>query len=660
MRTLHTVIAGCLLAAGLSSIRIESAAAPAAGTFTNPINPGPDPWMVYHEGNYYLTTTQGDRIRMWKASTLDGLKTADPVTVWRDDDPSRSHGIWAPEFHFIKGRWYLYYTAMAASRVDTTHRMHVLESEGADPLGPYHYKGRLFDPDNDFYAIDGSVFQHPGDGYWYFLWAAHPGHRIRIARLKNPWSLAGRSVELPASGFGCDEVREGPVVLKRNGKLFLTYSACDTGKPDYKLGMLIADENADVMDPASWKQFPEPVFERNDDAGVFGPGHHGFFQSPDGTEDWIVYHGKTASNYTYAGRSTRAQKFTWRADGTPDFGRPLALDTVLEEPSNTSSRPRPDPAPSRRRTFTNPVAASGADPWVVRHGDAYYLCQSRRGSVWVNQSRRLQDIGQDHWQRVWTPPPGTAYSKELWAPELHRLQGKWWIYVAADDGANANHRMVVLEGSADDPQAPFTLKGKIAAPTDRWAIDGTVLPMPDGRLYFVWSGWEGFENVAQHLYIAPMSNPWTISGERVRISSPELDWELNGKPLINEGPEALWHGDRLFLIYSASGSWGDDYCLGQLTWIGGDPLDPKSWKKHPQAVFARTAEVFGPGHASFVKSRDGQEDWIVYHSAKQSGTGWNRRVNLQRFTWKSDGSPDFGQPIAASLATPEPSGDSLD
>jgi GH43 family beta-xylosidase len=307
--------------------------AAADNAFTNPLNPGPDPWLLFHNGSYYLTTTQSDSIRMWKAPSLAGLKSAQPVTLWRDKDPARSHGIWAPEFHFISNRWYLYYTAMAATKVDSTHRMHVLESDGVDPLGPYRYKARLFDSANDFYAIDGTVFQQPGNGRWYFLWAAQPGHRIRIARMATPWILEGRSVEISASGLGCDEVREGPVVLRRNGKLFLTYSTCDTAKPDYKLGMLIAEETADVMDPASWKQHPAPVFERNDGAGVFGPGHHGFFTSPDGKEDWIVYHGKTSSAYTYAGRSTRAQKFTWNADGTPNFGRPLPLETRIEEPS---------------------------------------------------------------------------------------------------------------------------------------------------------------------------------------------------------------------------------------------------------------------------------------------------------------------------------------
>jgi GH43 family beta-xylosidase len=129
-------------------------------------------------------------------------------------------------------------------------------------------------------------------------------------------------------------VREGPVVLQRNGRLFLVYSACDTGKPDYKLGMLIADEKADLLDPKSWHQHPNPVFTRADENGVFGPGHNGFFRSPDGSEDWIVYHAKTTEKYTYRGRTTRAQKFTWNPDGTPNFGKPLALDSILDEPSH--------------------------------------------------------------------------------------------------------------------------------------------------------------------------------------------------------------------------------------------------------------------------------------------------------------------------------------
>ena len=303
------------------------------GKFQNPLNSGPDPYCEFYDGNYYLTTTQGDAIRMWKSRTLGGLKTAAPITLWKDTNPNRSRDIWAPEFHFITNHWYLYYTATSADGKDANHRLFVLESAARDPLGPYHYKGRLFNPANDRFAIDATVFQDPGDGRWYCVWSAAPGQVLTIARLANPWTLETNCVVIPASGFGCEEVREGPQMLQRNGKLFLVYSACDTGKPDYKLGMLIAGTNSDLMNPLSWRQYPEPVFERSDRNGVFGPGHNGFFRSPDGAEDWIIYHAKTNSIYTYNGRETRAQKFTWNADGTPHFGEPLPLSAVLDEPS---------------------------------------------------------------------------------------------------------------------------------------------------------------------------------------------------------------------------------------------------------------------------------------------------------------------------------------
>ena len=220
---------------------------------------------------------------------------------------------------------------MAKNNDDETHRMHVIESAGTNLLGPYTYKGRLINPTNDNYAIDGTVFQNPGDGSWYALWAAHPGHVLTLARLANPWTVSGTAVVIPASGFGCDEVREGPMVLLRNNKIFLTYSACDTQKPDYKLGMLIAEPSANLMDPQSWIQYPTPIFERCDTNGVFGPGHHGFFTARDGS-DWIVYHGKTSSAYTYRGRTTRVQPFAWKPDGTPDFGVPLPLSAQVREP----------------------------------------------------------------------------------------------------------------------------------------------------------------------------------------------------------------------------------------------------------------------------------------------------------------------------------------
>ncbi len=303
------------------------AAGPA--TFRNPLNPSADPWLGYEDGEYHLSTTQGDCVRMWSAKTLAGLKDAKPVTVWE-----KGKGVWAAEFHQLPGklgpRWYCYFTKTDGE--DARHRMFVAESKTKSIEGPYGDAKQIkTDPKDEFYAIDGSVFEN--DKKYYFIWAGHPGHRLFISRMKDPFTLEGERVMIPASGFGCEEVREGPYVLKHGKRLFLTYSACDTGKPDYKVGYLWMSEDKDPMKPASWMQEENPLLERNDAANVFGPGHHSFFKSPDGKEDWIAYHGKTSKEYTYRGRSTRAQKLEWDKDGFPVKIVPLALDKEIPVPS---------------------------------------------------------------------------------------------------------------------------------------------------------------------------------------------------------------------------------------------------------------------------------------------------------------------------------------
>lgn len=307
-------------------------------------------------------------------------------------------------------------------------------------------------------------------------------------------------------------------------------------------------------------------------------------------------------------------------------------------------------------TFRNPIDSSGQDPWVIQWRGDYYYCWSAGTSLRISRAARLQDIATEPATTIWTAPSGQPYSQNIWAPELHFLQGKWYVYFAADNGVNENHRMYVLESSTSDPFSAYSLRGKIYDPSDKWAIDGTVIEQA-GRLYFIWSGWAGNVNTQQNLYIAPMTNPWTINGSRTLISQPLNSWERRGgPPYINEGPQVLKRGTNTFVIYSASGSWTDDYCLGQLQLTGTNLLSASSWTKFASPVFAKTTQVFGPGHASFVKSTDQTQDWIVYHAARYSGAGWDRDVRMQTFGWNANETPDFGTPIAPNLHLPEPSG----
>jgi GH43 family beta-xylosidase len=311
----------------IAGVGISLSAEPA--TFHNPINPSADPWLGYSDGAYHLATTQSNCVRLWSAAALGALAEAKPVTIWE-----KGKGVWAPEFHLLKGshglRWYCYFTKTDSA--DERHRMFVAESTTEKIEGPYGEPVQLrTDPEDKFYAIDGTVFETQGS--MYFAWAGHPGHRLYMSKMQDPMTLTGDRVMIPASGFGCEEVREGPYVLSHDGRLFLTYSACDTGKPDYKVGYVWAKAGDDPLKPASWTQNSEPLLQRNDSAGVFGPGHHSFFKSPDGKEDWIAYHAKTTAEYTYKGRSTRVQKIEWDAEGFPKTIVPLSLDTPIEEPA---------------------------------------------------------------------------------------------------------------------------------------------------------------------------------------------------------------------------------------------------------------------------------------------------------------------------------------
>jgi GH43 family beta-xylosidase len=320
--------------------------------------------------------------------------------------------------------------------------------------------------------------------------------------------------------------------------------------------------------------------------------------------------------------------------------------------------------------FTNPVG-NGADPWIIHHNGYYYVCQSNGDidskGISVSKSAKLSQLGKP--VTVWTAPDKGWNSNQIWAPELHHFDNKWYIYYAAGkEGPPYIHqRSGVLESVSEDPQGKYIDKGILNTGEDKnnetgmiWAIDVNV-GLINGQLYAVWSGWEQnatTDKTSQHLYIAEMSNPWTISSKRVKISSPDQAWEKGGPLDLNEGPQFLIRNDQVFIIYSTRESWTPEYRLAQLKLrdLTKSPLDAENWEK-TGPVFRGTAKVLGTGHASFTQSPDGKEWWIFYHTKKHSTPGWERDLRLQRFTWKADGSPYFGSPVPAGKALPVPSGE---
>jgi len=280
---------------------------------------------------------------------------------------------------------------------------------------------------------------------------------------------------------------------------------------------------------------------------------------------------------------------------------------------------------------------------MIFHGGYYYYSESRDDRrVFIRRSRTMAGIAADSGVCVWTAPVIGNNSEHIWAPELHLIDGKWFIYYAADNGRKENHRMWVLESEGSDPRGKYHCRGQLE--TGGWAKDGTVLTLDDGRKYFFWSGWAGRRNGQQNLYVAPMKNPVTIGGGRVLIATPDEPWERAAMPIC-EGPQVLKRNGDIFIVYSASASWTAEYCLGLLHNKTHKVLDPGAWVKHGP-VFKKTEQVWGVGHCSFVKSLCQTEDWIVYHSKSSPKPGWeDRDVHAKRFGWTSDGFPDFGVPL---------------
>jgi GH43 family beta-xylosidase len=106
--------------------------------------------------SYYLTTTTWTNIQITRATTIAGLKTATPTTVWTDSTAVRCCNVWAPEIHRINGRWYIYYTAGATGTAYTTNqKIWVLQGGTDTPMDTYTFLSQMIPPNNNVAILDG-------------------------------------------------------------------------------------------------------------------------------------------------------------------------------------------------------------------------------------------------------------------------------------------------------------------------------------------------------------------------------------------------------------------------------------------------------------------------------------------------------------------------
>ena len=299
-----------------------------------------DPFIWKHtDGWYYFTASVPayDRIELRRARTIAALAAATPVDVWRKPETGPcSELVWAPEIHFNEGAWQVYFAAAPTRAIKDElfqHRVYALVTRDANPL-----EGRWAEPVRietgmDTFCLDATTFTHRG--VLYYVWAQKepgiPGNsNLYIAPMATPTRLASKAVRLSipeleweTRGFS---VNEGPAVLVRHGRIFLTYSASATDE-NYAVGLLHAREDADPLDPRNWTKSPQPVFKTCQEHGVYGPGHSSFTVAEDGETDLLVYHARTYNKIEGdplwdPNRHTYVKPLKWDGQGMPVFGRP--------------------------------------------------------------------------------------------------------------------------------------------------------------------------------------------------------------------------------------------------------------------------------------------------------------------------------------------------
>ncbi|SFQ49777.1 glycoside hydrolase family 43 protein [Hymenobacter arizonensis] len=323
------------------------------------------------------------------------------------------------------------------------------------------------------------------------------------------------------------------------------------------------------------------------------------------------------------------------------------------------------PPTSISNTFVNPLLNSGADPWVTQKDGFYYYMHTTGSNLTLWKTAKMSELGSAVSKVIWTPPSSGPTSRDIWAPELHFLDGKWYVYFTAGPGnCCGGQRLWVMENAAPDPTAgTWSSPTQVVVPgQDLWAIDATILEQ-NGNRYMLWSGQEVGSD-QQNLYIGRMASPTALTGPRVQLSRPQFAWEQFGinTPFVNEGPQVVKHGSKTFIVYSASHCSSDEYALGLLAASStADPMNAAAWTKTPTPVFTKDPadRAFGPGHNAFFTSKDGKEDWIIYHAnlAPNQGCGGARNPRMQKFEWNPDDTPNFSTPVPTGTPLPRPSGE---
>ncbi|MBB5352811.1 GH43 family beta-xylosidase [Haloferula luteola] len=621
-----------------------------ARSWTNPlVEQRADPHVFLHsDGYYYMVATvpEYDRIELRRAKTLDGLSKADAKVIWRKHSKGDMGAhIWAPEIHAIGDHWYIYFTSAPAENIWEI-RPWVLECDSANPLtGAWKEKGRIPLKWESF-ALDATTFAHHGKRY--FVWTQrgekpYDGTNIYISLMESPTRLAGDPVMLTYPDYAWEtrghRVNEAPAVLIRHGKVFLTYSASATDA-NYCLGMLTADEDADLLDPKSWTKSRQPVLESDPGTKQFGTGHNSFTTTPDGQTDILVYHSR---NYEVIqgdplhnpDRATRAQAIRWTPEGQPIFGPPVA-DGPYTIPSDLTA------SATSSEKAANPIITEvfTADPAPMVFQDRVYLYVGQddgdgRG-YHMPRWRVYSTDNMVEWKDEGSPLQPSDFSWSTggptsWAGHTIEKDGKFYWYITVDH--RDVHGKAIGVAVADSPTGPFKdARGTALITNDMtkatgisWDdIDPAAFIDDDGQAWLFWGN--------QKCYYAKLKSNMT-----------ELDGEIHVVPDSEVGgrfTEAPW-------VHKRNGIYYLSYATGFPEKTAYSVAKSITGPWVPKGLVAEGAQNSNTIHQGIITFKG--KDYFFYHSGMlqfdqgagkghNGGGSFHRSVCVDELHYNADGS----------------------
>ena len=403
------IVLVCVLALMIVSISIFPVKAAVTGQYTNPLMNGADPTIVRGDDGYFYSGFATDNdIYIKRSETLLGLSTADSHLVWDNPrsgspDGNKNYYVWGPYIYRINGAWYIYFSSSTENDFGYGHpSCYVLENTSVDPFkGEWKLKGENTNKDDfegneskkaglmntESYGLACGVVTIAGEQYFtytkYEYYKNEPGNTKfnecpTIVKMENPWTLTGEECTVARPTYEWelhgDNVNEGAAVVEHGGKTYFAYSASSFMNDNYCVGLSVCDLNACdentelsdyVMNEQNWKKSTTPILSRSDENSAFGPGSPLFVKSPDGTEDWLIYHAGPIGGQTATDRRVRAQKINWTDDGQINLAIPSNPNTVLDLPSgeiktDVYEAENADYENVTKKLFNNTAKASGS------------------------------------------------------------------------------------------------------------------------------------------------------------------------------------------------------------------------------------------------------------------------------------------------------------